>query len=83
MYAERKEILKGALGSTMIGFQTYSHARHFISSCTRVLGCESDPKGVDYHGVTVFIGIFPIGIDVHRANLKRYAGRFIYAMTWC
>ena len=68
---ERKEILTGVLGSDLIGFQTYSHARHFISSCTRVLGCESSPKGVEFHGSTVFIGIFPIGIDVERANLKR------------
>ncbi|KAJ3068405.1 threalose-6-phosphate phosphatase [Rhizoclosmatium hyalinum] len=55
----------------MIGFQTYSYARHFISSCSRVLGLESSPKGVDYKGFQVAIEIFPIGIDVERVNLKR------------
>jgi trehalose 6-phosphate synthase/phosphatase len=52
------------LGSNLIGFQTYSYSRHFISSCTRVLGLESTPKGVDYKGSQIVVGIFPIGIDV-------------------
>ncbi|KAJ1948917.1 hypothetical protein EC988_004979, partial [Linderina pennispora] len=61
---QRKEILNGMLGATSIGFQTYSYARHFLSSCTRVLGLESTPTGVDYNGSMVSIGVFPIGIDV-------------------
>lgn len=52
----------------MIGFQTYSHARHFISSCTRVLGLESSPGAVDFHGFNVSIEIFPIGIDLQRVE---------------
>ncbi|KAJ3415513.1 threalose-6-phosphate phosphatase [Chytridiales sp. JEL 0842] len=68
---KRKEILEGMLGANLIGFQTYSYARHFISSCTRVLGLESSPKGVEYKGCTVAVGISPIGIDVGRAELRR------------
>ena len=68
---DRKEILSGVLGANMIGFQTYSHARHFISSCTRVLGLESSPGGVDYHGFHVAIEIFPIGIDLKRVESLR------------
>ena len=64
----RKEILDGILGSQLIGFQTYSHARHFISACTRVLGCESTPSGVENNGSHTQIGIFPIGIDLKRTN---------------
>ncbi|OZJ02982.1 hypothetical protein BZG36_03144 [Bifiguratus adelaidae] len=60
---KRGEILKGMLGSTLIGFQTYSYSKHFVSSCTRVLGYESTPVGVDNQGLTVAIGTFPIGID--------------------
>jgi trehalose-6-phosphate synthase len=56
----RVEILSGVLGSNMIGFQTYSHARHFISSCTRVLGVESSPNGVDFHGFNVAVEIFQV-----------------------
>ncbi|KAJ3049258.1 threalose-6-phosphate phosphatase [Rhizophlyctis rosea] len=68
---KRKEILEGVLGSNLIGFQTYSYARHFISSCTRVLGLESSPKGVDYGGSLVNVEIFPIGIDVGRVLERR------------
>ncbi|KAI8591418.1 glycosyltransferase family 20-domain-containing protein [Geranomyces variabilis] len=68
---KRKEILKGVLGSTMIGFQTYSYARHFLSSCTRVLGLESTPKGVDFRGSLVSIHIFPIGIDPEALQMRR------------
>ncbi|RKP09640.1 glycosyltransferase family 20-domain-containing protein, partial [Thamnocephalis sphaerospora] len=50
--------------------QTYSYSRHFISSCTRVLGLESTPTGVDYHGTHVAINIFPIGVDV--ATTERF-----------
>lgn len=64
----RKEILDGILGAQLIGFQTYSHARHFISACTRVLGCESTPSGVENNGSHTNIGIFPIGIDLKRTN---------------
>ncbi|TPX70054.1 hypothetical protein SpCBS45565_g02009 [Spizellomyces sp. 'palustris'] len=67
----RKEILQGVLGSSMIGFQTYSYARHFLSSCTRVLGLESSPKGVDYKGSLVAINIFPIGIDAVQLQERR------------
>ncbi|KAI8895637.1 glycosyltransferase family 20-domain-containing protein [Globomyces pollinis-pini] len=67
----RSEILKGLLGANVIGFQTYSHARHFISSCTRVIGCESSPTGVEYQGFNITIGIFPIGIDINRVETYR------------
>ncbi|ORX62736.1 hypothetical protein DM01DRAFT_320421 [Hesseltinella vesiculosa] len=64
----RNIILQGMLGSTLIGFQTYSYARHFISSCTRVLGCESTQVGVNYNGHMVAVGAFPIGIDSDRVH---------------
>lgn len=60
--------MDGILGANLIGFQTYSHARHFTSSCTRVIGCESSPFGVEYHGNNVNIGIFPIGINLERVT---------------
>lgn len=63
----RSELLEGILGATLVGFQTYAYARHFVSCCTRVLGLESTPTGVEFHGHHVAIGIFPVGIDVPRA----------------
>ncbi|KAF9127625.1 threalose-6-phosphate phosphatase [Mortierella sp. 14UC] len=70
---KRVEILNGLLGANQIGFQTYSYARHFISCCTRVNGYESNPRGVDAMGSTVWVGTFPIGIDAERVERQRKA----------
>ncbi|KAI9008996.1 glycosyltransferase family 20-domain-containing protein [Phycomyces nitens] len=67
----RNEILQGMLGANLVGFQTYSYARHFISSSTRVLGCESTQVGVNSNGQIVSVGAFPIGIDVQRVHTFR------------
>jgi trehalose 6-phosphate synthase/phosphatase len=61
--ARRKEILEGVLGANLIGFQSYSYSRHFVSCCTRILGFPSDVTGVDAYGTKVSVGVFPIGID--------------------
>lgn len=52
--ATREELLKGVLGSNLIGFQTYDHSRHFLSSCTRIL--KSDQIETSHKGVNVFEG---------------------------
>ncbi|KAI9315352.1 glycosyltransferase family 20-domain-containing protein [Dichotomocladium elegans] len=67
----RDEILKGMLGADLVGFQTYSYARHFISSCTRVLGYESTLVGVNANSHHVTVDTFPIGIDVDRVDRFR------------
>jgi len=33
----RNEVLEGVLHSDLIGFHTYDYARHFLSSCNRIL----------------------------------------------
>jgi trehalose 6-phosphate synthase len=33
----RKEILQGVLESDLLGFHTFDYARHFLSSCSRIL----------------------------------------------
>ncbi|KAJ3174032.1 Trehalose-6-P synthase/phosphatase complex synthase subunit [Irineochytrium annulatum] len=59
----RKQILLGVLQSDLIGFHTYDYARHFLSSCTRILGLHSVSNGVEFEGRQVHVGPFPIGID--------------------
>ncbi|KAI9676890.1 MAG: Trehalose-6-P synthase/phosphatase complex synthase subunit [Caeruleum heppii] len=59
----RNEILLGVLHCDLIGFHTYDYARHFLSSCSRVLGLVTTPNGVEFQGKIVTIGAFPIGID--------------------
>ncbi|OLL22493.1 Alpha,alpha-trehalose-phosphate synthase [UDP-forming] 1 [Neolecta irregularis DAH-3] len=59
----RNEILHGVLYCDLIGFHTYDYARHFLSSCTRILGLHTMPNAVDFQGKLVSVGTFPIGID--------------------
>lgn len=61
--SRRKEILEGVLGANLVGFQSYSYSRHFVSCCTRILGFPSDEAGVNAYGNKVTVGVFPIGID--------------------
>ncbi|BEJ16979.1 hypothetical protein CspHIS471_0603800 [Cutaneotrichosporon sp. HIS471] len=59
----RREILLGVLQCDLIGFHTYDYARHFLSACTRILGLETQPNGIEFEGRWVQVGTFPIGID--------------------
>ncbi|KAG9104978.1 Trehalose-6-P synthase/phosphatase complex synthase subunit [Ceratobasidium sp. 370] len=59
----RREILLGILYSDLIGFHTYDYARHFLSSCTRILGAPTMPNGIEFEGHYSQVGTFPIGID--------------------
>lgn len=59
----RKQVLLGVLQSDLIGFHTYDYARHFLSSCARVLSLNTLPNGVEFDGRLVHVGTFPIGID--------------------
>ena len=60
----RAELLSGLLGADYIGFHTGDYARHFRSSCLRVLGLESEPDSLEHNGRTIGIGVHPIGLDV-------------------
>lgn len=31
-------------------FHTYDYVRHFVSTCTRILGVEASPAGIEYQG---------------------------------
>ncbi len=59
----RRELLEGLLSADLVGFQTYDYARHFLSSCSRVLGVEASPKGVEFRNRFTSLGVFPIGVD--------------------
>lgn len=86
----REEVLRAVLKADLIGFHTYDYARHFVSACTRILGLEGTPEGVEDNGSLTRVAAFPIGIDPDRfvrslerpdvrSNiaklLTRYAGR--------
>ncbi|KAL2266732.1 hypothetical protein VTJ83DRAFT_6084 [Remersonia thermophila] len=59
----REQLLLGILDCDLIGFHTYDYARHFLSSCSRILSTTTTPNGVEWNGRFVTVGAFPIGID--------------------
>ncbi|KAK8927883.1 Trehalose-phosphatase [Metarhizium anisopliae] len=69
----RKEVLEGVLGANLVGFQSYSYSRHFLSCCTRILGFPSDTLGIDAYGTRVQVGVFPIGIDAAKVETHAWA----------
>nr|ADD71944.1 trehalose-6-phosphate synthase [Selaginella pulvinata] len=62
----RSELLQGVLGADLVGFHTYDYARHFVSACTRILGLEGTPEGVEDQGKITRVAAFPVGIDSER-----------------
>lgn len=62
----RKEILKGLLGSDLIGFHTYDYVRHFLSSTTRIAGVDHSMGALVTGNRVVKVDAFPMGIDYDR-----------------
>jgi len=60
----REQLLRGILGADYVSFQVGDYARHFRSSCLRILGIDSSPDSLELDGRRVGIGVDPIGIDV-------------------
>ncbi len=59
----KKEILKGILGSDLIGFHTYDYVRHFLSSVRRILNINQSFYKIQYNDRTIEVDAFPMGID--------------------
>lgn len=64
----REELLRGMLNADHIGFHLYEYARHFLTSCRRILGVKYSGQsggyvGVEYSGRKVAITISHIGIS--------------------
>ncbi|HEX9797572.1 MAG TPA: bifunctional alpha,alpha-trehalose-phosphate synthase (UDP-forming)/trehalose-phosphatase [Anaerolineales bacterium] len=62
----REELLEGLLGADLIGFHSFSYARHFNSSLLRILGLESEFGRVLVGERPVKVDTFPLGVDVDR-----------------
>jgi trehalose 6-phosphate synthase/phosphatase len=60
----RDQLLRGVLGADYVSFQVGDYARHFRSSCLRILGIDSEPDWLELDDRRVGIGVDPIGIDV-------------------
>jgi trehalose 6-phosphate synthase/phosphatase len=64
----RDDLLRALLNADLVGFHTFDYARHFLSACSRLLGCDYQSKrgyiGIEYYGRTVTVKILPVGIDL-------------------
>jgi trehalose 6-phosphate synthase/phosphatase len=68
---KREELLRGLLTADHIGFHLFEYARHFLTSCHRLLGysCETNASGVmtvNVDGRDVYISSIHVGVDVPR-----------------
>lgn len=59
----REEILRGLLGSDLIGFHIYDYERHFLSSIRRLLGLEVSFNEIYLDNRVIKVDSFPMGID--------------------
>ncbi|KAJ7712566.1 trehalose-6-phosphate phosphatase [Mycena metata] len=64
----RLELLRGMAAADLVCFQTYSYKRHFISTCVRVCGYESTPRGIDAEGHVAAVAHCPVGVDAERVG---------------
>ncbi len=62
----REAILRGLLGSDLVGFHSFSYARHFLSSTLRLLGLDQEFGRVTVGDREVRVDTFPLGLDVDR-----------------
>ncbi|MGH7770968.1 MAG: alpha,alpha-trehalose-phosphate synthase (UDP-forming) [Candidatus Binatia bacterium] len=66
----REEILRGLLGSDLIGFHLPLHAENFLQTVEDVLQVHVDRKrfSIQYGGRIIKVGAFPVGIDFRKWN---------------
>jgi trehalose 6-phosphate synthase len=78
----RVEVLRGLLGADLIGFQRHQATHNFAQVVSKVLEVPATDESIELDGRTVFLGAFPMSIDVPemealagRADVARRAGR--------
>lgn len=74
----RDEILRGMLAADHIGFHLFEYARHFLTSCRRLLGLTHTSRrggclAIDYQGREVMVTVSHVGIEPEYL-LRRFTG---------
>ncbi|NLH16669.1 MAG: bifunctional alpha,alpha-trehalose-phosphate synthase (UDP-forming)/trehalose-phosphatase [Phycisphaerae bacterium] len=62
----RQSLLRGMLGSDVIGFHTFDYAQYFLRAVSRSLGVETTPTSTLVEGRITRVEPFPLGIDYRR-----------------
>ncbi len=66
----REEILRGIMGSDLIGFHTNEYTHSFLRSVLRIIGLSHNFGKIQYDNRIVKVGTFPMGIDFDRFNMS-------------
>lgn len=68
----RKELLNGLLGADLIGFHTFTDAKHFKNACHSLLQLAYKNNILHTRNRDIFVEIFPMGIDFQKfSNLAQ------------
>lgn len=59
----RSEILKGLLGSDLIGFHTYDYTQYFLRCVNRILGYDHNMGLIGLNERVIKADTFPMGVD--------------------
>eukprot|EP00600_Ochromonadales_sp_CCMP1393_P004943 CAMPEP_0174970528 /NCGR_PEP_ID=MMETSP0004_2-20121128/9438_1 /TAXON_ID=420556 /ORGANISM="Ochromonas sp., Strain CCMP1393" /LENGTH=1105 /DNA_ID=CAMNT_0016220279 /DNA_START=122 /DNA_END=3439 /DNA_ORIENTATION=- len=71
--SRREDLLRGILGADQVGFHLYEYARHFVTTCQRLMGCSSERSTsgkivINVDGRDVSVTCIHVGVDFPRVE---------------
>ena len=64
----KEKIVRGLLGSDLIGFHTHEYVQHFLKTVRMVLGYDHQYRVIAFENRLVKADLFPLGIDFDKFN---------------
>ncbi|WP_207512677.1 bifunctional alpha,alpha-trehalose-phosphate synthase (UDP-forming)/trehalose-phosphatase [Longitalea luteola] len=64
----KSSLLRGIMGSDLVGFHTHDYAQHFLQSVKMILGVDSYFHTIQYQDRLIKADLFPISIDYKKFN---------------
>ncbi len=64
----KEKIIRGLLGSDLIGFHTHEYVQHFLKTVRMVLGHDHHYRVIAFENRLVKADLFPLGIDFDKFN---------------
>jgi len=64
----KEKIIKGILGSDLIGFHTHEYVQHFLKAVRMVAGLDHHYRTITHESRLVKTEIFPLGVDYDKFN---------------
>lgn len=62
----REQLMRGVLGTDLIGFHTFGYMRHFLSAAYRISGYEHSFGKLTVGNRLVSVDVYPMGIDYEK-----------------